>query len=155
MRKANFLTLRFTLVFWAYNGISSDLFYRLLGVIFGKKPSAGVVALKVLADQFLYTPFWSIPLSVLAFQWYSGKFRTGGWPWRNFGAWYGKNVPSSLVTCWGYWIPMCAIFYSLPGDLQMPVATLMNCFWALLFTYINAKKPAAPVPEPHQGHASV
>jgi hypothetical protein len=49
----------------------------------------------------------------------------------------------NLVPNWMVWTPGIAVTYSLPGLLQVPMANLIGCFWALLCITIATKTKKA------------
>jgi hypothetical protein len=133
--------LPFIILFWAYKGLEVDVLYRLLARTLGTEPSGMVVAGKVCADQFLYNPCLTGPVSVLLYAW-----KDAGFAWAapradlRAGGWYRRRVLPTLFATWGVWIPGTACVYSLPLPLQLPVASLMTCFWAILFSHLTARQ---------------
>lgn len=52
--------LAFYIFFWIYKGIEVDAFYTLQGIMFGNEATAKCIIPKVIVDQFVYNPPWSI-----------------------------------------------------------------------------------------------
>jgi hypothetical protein len=50
-----------------------------------------------------------------------------------------------VVAGWCVWIPGVILVYSMPTALQLPVASLILCFWVLIFTFVAGSK-ADPTP---------
>jgi hypothetical protein len=132
----------FYLLFWAYKGTEVDLFYRFQGWLFGNEAAPGVIAKKVVVDQFVYCVFWSMPWTSLAFYW-----KDAGFGWRSLrsldliGFWKAA-LPAATLGTWIVWIPAVAIIYSLPAPLQIPLFNVVLCFYALLFAALSARSPA-------------
>jgi hypothetical protein len=132
-----------SLVWWALMGIVVSSFYRLLTAAFGDQPSLGVVAVKVLIDSTLFTMLVGSPGNALSHLW-----KDLGWDLAELRrhlrpGWYRRIVVPNLLPNWVVWIPGAAIFYSLPLDLQLPVANGIGCCWALLCVRIAAHSSGA------------
>jgi hypothetical protein len=134
----------FYLVFWAYKGVEVDTFYQLQGWLFGPDSSVKVVFLRVCVDQFLYTAFWSAPISLLLFHW-----KEQGFPLKVpahlsmpslLTTLIRQRLPVAVISTWGVWIPTLAIVYSLPSPLHFPLFNLVLCFYVLLFNTVTARK---------------
>jgi hypothetical protein len=133
----------FTLLFFAGNGGCIDLFYRFQGWCFGRDAEPTTVAVKVLADMLLFTPFIVYPVTVTVF-----LFRSTGWRWRRVvQAWgwplYRDQVLPLLLPGWAYWFPMVACIYALPSDLQIPLFLLALSAWSLIFLVIATRHDAS------------
>jgi hypothetical protein len=89
--------LLFYIVFWALMGMQVDVLYRFQGELFGQGNELAVLIPKVLVDQGLFTPLWSIPLTTLCYLWKNLDF--------NFAALRGKidrklflhDIPGMIV----------------------------------------------------------
>ena len=130
--------LVFLLPFWAYKGLEVNALYALQAWLFGLEPSAGVVALKVAADQLVYVTVWATPSQVLVYQWMDAGFRVG--PVRADlarGRYYLRQCVPVLVTNWALWTPAVAILYQLPLELQLPFQNLILCLWVLLLSFLS------------------
>lgn len=137
IRRENLHNLRFTVIYWGIDGMVVDALYRLQGVLFGDAASGGTVLWKVLFDQFVMTPFFFLPLSVLCYEWKHRDYK--------FSAMSGvlsvrflkqRGIPA-LITCWAIWIPLLFAIYALPPLLQIPMFALALTIWVMLFTYIT------------------
>ncbi len=137
--------LLFFAAFWAWKGVEIDFMYRTLAQLFGHDHGVGTVAKKVLADQFGYNPLYAAPIGNLCFAWKDARFR-----WApvaadlHAGRWYYRRVFPVLLTVWALWIPVVCCVYSLPEPLQVPLFSIVLCFWSLLFAHITAKQNRAP-----------
>lgn len=121
-----------SMVWWALMGVIVDRFYLLLSVVLGDDPTPRVVATKVLIDSTVFTMLVGAPFNALSHLW-----KDLGWDTAEFRrhlrpGWYRRIVMPNLLPNWVVWIPGAAIFYSLPLDLQLPVANGIGCCWALL-----------------------
>ena len=142
-----------SLVWWALMGIVVASFYRLLALVLGAERTPGVVALSVLCDSTLFTMLIGSPGNALSHLW-----KDLGWDLAVFRrhlrpGWYRRIVVPNLLPNWVVWIPGTAIFYSLPPDLQLPVANGIGCCWALLCVRIAAHS-ARPGPAEASAHPS-
>ncbi len=129
--------LWFHLSFWGYKGLEVDLFYRFQAWLFGGRPGVATVFRKVFLDQMVYTPFWSIPIMLIAYRWKEAGFQSAGFfrtDWRLLAR---QAYPPAVLSCWLVWIPAVAAVYSLPLPLQIPLFNLELCFWTLLFTRLT------------------
>lgn len=138
IRRVNFANLRFTVVYWAFDGLFVDALYRTLGNIFGNNANPGTVAMKVFVDQFIINPLIFVPVSLICYEWkhrnYDFRAMSDVFTWGYFKA---KGIPT-LVTSWCAWIPLLTAIYSLPSSLQIPMFALALTIWVMLFTYITA-----------------
>lgn len=133
--------LVFFLLYWAWKGAEVDLWYRILGLVYGQGHDAGTIACKVLSDQFGYNPLYAAPLGNLFFAWKDAGFR-----WApvaadvRAGRWYYRRVLPVLLTLWFIWIPVVCCVYALPAPLQMPLFNTVLCFWSILFAHILGRQ---------------
>lgn len=132
-----------SVVWWALMGVVVSSFYRLLAVVFGDQPSPGVVALKVLCDCTLFTMLIGSPGNALSHLWKDLAWDVPAMRRHLRPGWYRRIVIPNLLPNWVVWIPGTAIFYSLPLDLQLPVANGIGCCWALLCVRIAAHSSGA------------
>jgi hypothetical protein len=141
-----------SVAWWALMGVVVSSFYRLLAVLVGDQATPGVVAVKVLCDSTLFTMLVGAPGNALSHLW-----KDLGWDLAEMRrqlrpGWYRRIVMPNLLPNWVVWIPGTAIFYSLPLDLQLPVANGIGCCWALLCVRIAAHSsgadPAGGSPHP-------
>jgi hypothetical protein len=140
MSRENLRELWFLMIYWGFDGMVVDAFYRLQAIMFGSHADAAAIVKKVLVDQFLYNPFFAAPLGVACYEWKNQGYSLGGmsrvWTWEFYKA---KIIPALLAT-WVVWIPVTGAIYSLPSLLQVPLFALALTFWVLMFAYINARR---------------
>lgn len=128
-------TIAFNFAFFALDGVVIDRFYGLAAVLFGRAASLRIVVSKTLFDQFVFTPLWSVVITLL-FLW-----RQRGFSWaatrpalgRGF---YRTRVLPLLIPNWCFWIPMVSIIYALPVPLQFTLFVLALGAWSLIMVFI-------------------
>ena len=138
--RVNFSNLLFTIPFWGLTGMMVDLLYRCQEWWFGSEASLGVVAAKVLVDQFIYNPLIAATTGAWFYDW-----KISGYSFRNLGRfltlrYYRAVIVPILFATWGVWIPLVAIIYSLPPLLQIPLFALALAMWVMLFTWISEQR---------------
>ncbi len=149
VRAENFRNLIFTAPLWALDGVSVDLLYRGLAALLGNEPTVGVVAAKICIDQFGYNVFFAAPYGVIAYEWKNSGFSFAVLRGCFTAEYYRIKIVPILFTTWAIWIPLVAMIYSLPLDVQFPLFSLALTFWVLLFTYMTnrfAGKTGLPAP---------
>lgn len=130
---------------WGTWGMIVDAFYRLQGGWFGDGSGLWVVLVKVLIDQFLFSPFFGTPLLSAVFHWRDARFSRAVWRRDVFTRRFVfERVFPVQVAGWIVWIPAVSLVYFMPPALQLPVASLIQCFWVLLFTFINRRPDPPP-----------
>ncbi len=128
----------FLILFWVYRGVEVDAFYRLQGFCFGNDPGVRTVACKTAADMLGYTAFWSIPTTTLAYF----LAHECGWDFARFRAGLDREmllvkIPALILAAWAVWAPSVCIIYSMPAPLQVPLFSVVLCFWVLLVNLMN------------------
>ncbi|WP_028534561.1 hypothetical protein [Paludibacterium yongneupense] len=135
--------LSFYLLFWAFLGIQVDALYRGQGVMFGNDVTLAVLAKKVAFDQFVFTAFWSVPLATICYMWKNADYQLAALRLQLRREFFVLHLPTMVVSAWLIWIPGVAIIYSLPPALQIPMFSLVQCFWSLLVEVLNSAKTAS------------
>lgn len=132
--------LAFLVIFWAYKGAEVDALYRAQAYVFGATPTAPTVLAKMLVDQMVYNGLYAAPLAVLIYAWKDAGFRWAG-PLADLQTprWYVRRVLPVLLAVWAVWVPAVCCIYALPLSLQLPIASLLNCFWVILFSLITTR----------------
>lgn len=137
VRGGNWRTLAVTVPVWAFNGSVVHYLYELQAVMFGGGNDAGTIAKKVAFDQFVFNPLFAAIVNTVVYDLLARGFTWGnvrgccGW------GYYRDRVVPTLIATWGVWIPLVAIIYALPGDLQIPLFGLALTFWALMLAWMN------------------
>lgn len=123
-------------IMWTWVGILVDRFYALQGVLFGDSATAGTLVIKVLVDQFLFTPLICLPLISLWFMLFEANYQ----PRRFFQQFSFKTLRSRVVPLWAaclcFWPIMLCIVYSLPSALQFPLFLIGNAAYSILMIFI-------------------
>ena len=131
----------FLLAFWAYKGVEVELWYRGLAHFVGSDNGARTIVIKGALDQFLYSPFFAVPLTVLVFTFNHAGLRLG--PVLadiRAGSWYRRQVLPTIVANAALWIPMVCLVYALPLPLQTLLFDLALCFCILLVAHITRRR---------------
>lgn len=134
----------FFVFYWLYRGLEVDLFYRAQTAWFGDEPTVGVIATKVLIDQFVYNPLWASPSQMLFFLWKDSGYSLARTKQSLRQRSLLARTALILITTWSVWVPAVAIIYMLPAPLQLPLCNLVACFWCLLLTFISRETTAVP-----------
>jgi hypothetical protein len=136
--------LAFGACFWGLMAVTVDALYRAQALAFGGGVDLATVLKKAAVDQFLFTPFVTIPFTVVVFEWRHAGYRLSGMP-RVLGLdFYLKKVLPTSVSGLGFWLPVVLLVYSLPLPLQFPLFTLALTLWVMIFTWISHAHKAAP-----------
>lgn len=126
---------------FAIIGVQVDALYQFQAFLFGAGHEPLVLAKKVAVDQFVYTPFMSIPLTVGMVRWRK-KLSDPGILFRNWSkAGFRDVVAPNLPTAWVFWIPVLVCVYSMPTSLQYCLSVMAEAAWSLLFVFAAQQKP--------------
>ncbi len=139
MTKENKAQVLFSAFVFGFFGIVTDVFYKLQGMWFGFGNDLHTVVTKTIIDQALFTPAANT-LIMLLFLWKSKHFS------KNFlngltyqSTWRDRLLPVLVVT-WLVWIPGALLVYNMPAELQLPVGSLILCFWVLIISFVHGKE---------------
>lgn len=132
--------LLFYSLFWLWKGIEVDAFYRVQAYLFGDAASFATIAKKAIVDQFVYNPIWAGPTQVWFYLWKDSDFSLSGLKRQLVHESFLRRTIIVLVSSWVVWIPTVAIVYALPSALQIPLFTLVVCFWSLLLTSVSQRE---------------
>lgn len=132
------LDLGHSLVWWALMGIVVRYFYAFQGALFGYEVSWQVVCLKVLVDQACFTVLCGAPFNAISHLWKDLNWNTAELRQAMRPGWYRRLVLPNLLPNFLVWLPGNILFYSMPAELQLPVANCIGCFWALMCVRIAA-----------------
>lgn len=145
VRRENLSGLAFGACFWGLMGMMVDGFYRAQASAFGTGVDFATVLKKTLFDQFVFTPFFSIPLTVVVLEWRQQGFRFGEVALTLGRGFYRRKVLPAVLSGVGFWLPVVVFVYSLPPLLQFPLFTLALTLWVMIITWISHAH-AAPRP---------
>lgn len=123
--------------FWLWRAIEVDYLYRVQAHMFGAEASPSVVAAKVAFDQFVYNPFWVVPLQTFLFLWKSEGFSLGRVRAALVRRSFLERYVVGLVTSFAVWLPAVSAIYSMPTTLQLPLCNIVLCFWCLLLSFVS------------------
>ncbi|HWS89507.1 MAG TPA: hypothetical protein VN282_21225 [Pyrinomonadaceae bacterium] len=144
VRRENLGGLAFGACYWGLMALIVDGLYRAQAFVFGGGVDFATVLKKTFVDQFLFTPFVTIPLTVVVFEWRHAGYRRAGMPRVLSLGFYVQKVLPSVVSALGFWLPVVLLVYSLPLPLQFPLFTLALTLWVMIFTWISRAHKAAP-----------
>lgn len=125
-------------------GILTDIFYSYQALWFGETGGLKSLLFKALVDQGLYSPVANFLLVSIFFLRENGIKKEALASIITLQFLLAKVLPV-VVAGWCVWIPGVILVYSMPTALQLPVASLILCFWVLIFTFVAGPKtvPAA------------
>ena len=126
------LDLLHSVLWWMFLGVLVRYFYALQGCLFGVEPSVEVVVKKVLVDQLGFTVFCGAPFNAISHLWKDSNWNTAKLRAAMGPGWYRRLVLPNLLPNFLVWFPGNVLFYSMPANLQLPVANCIGCFWALM-----------------------
>ncbi|MFL6253746.1 MAG: hypothetical protein ACJ74T_01865 [Pyrinomonadaceae bacterium] len=144
VRRENLSGLLFGACFWGLMGMLVDALYRGQALVFGNGVDFATVFKKTFIDQFVFTPFVSIPLTVFVFEWRHVGYRLGAVSRELGRGFYRRKVLPAVVSGLGFWLPVVVLVYCLPLPLQFPLFTLALTLWVMIFTWISHAHKAAP-----------
>lgn len=130
----------FYFLFWAIMGLQVDLLYRAQSLMFGDELAVSVLAKKVAFDQFVFGALWAQPVIVLVYLWKNAGYSLTGLRNAMTRDIFTLQIPTLVISGWIVWFPAAAIIYSLPPALQIPMFTIVQCFWSLLIEVVSTKR---------------
>jgi hypothetical protein len=137
VRRENLSSLAFGSCFWGLMAVVVDSLYRGQALLFGSEVDFATVLKKTLVDQFLFTPFVSIPLTVVVFEWRRAGYNFASVSRSLNVGFYRRKVLPAVVSGLGFWLPVVILVYCLPPLLQFPLFTLALTLWVMIFTWIS------------------
>ena len=134
------------ILFWAYKGIEVDLWYSLLARFVGSGTGFRTIAIKTSLDQFVISPLYFVPATVIVYGWLESHFNTAliFADYKRTG-WYRRSVLPMLISNLGVWLPTVCIIYSLPSALQLPLFSIVLCFYTLIVAHMSGAKDTSTV----------
>jgi hypothetical protein len=135
--------LFFGMAWWGLMGANTHWFYAFQAWLWGSQADFTTVLLKTATDMLIYSPFYASPLVAVAFLWQDQNYSFRATRLQLGPGWYRRIVMPNQVPGWTFWAPSVMVLYSLPTALQMPMASLLGCFWALMCLQIALRTPAA------------
>lgn len=121
-------------------GIVTDIFYGYQALWFGEKDDLKTLFCKAFVDQGLYSPVANFLLVSIFFLRENG-IKTAAMKTILTAEFALIRVLPVIVAGWCVWVPGVMLVYSMPTALQLPVASLILCFWVLIFSFVAEQKP--------------
>ncbi len=143
--QTNTINAVFNLIIFGVLGVIQNYFYLLQVQLFGTGTSWQVLLPKVIFDQFVWTVFLANPYQTILYLWKNQgfSFRKVAAQMQPFKPFWGTQILPVLITNWAFWIPMVAIIYCFPAELQLPLAILAVTIWVLLLSILTSTKHEA------------
>ena len=135
--------LWFLTAWWGFMGASTHAFYYFQAWLWGDEAGLRTVLLKTATDMLVYSPFYASPINAIAHLWHDQNYSWRATRLQLGPGWYRRVVLPNQVPGWTFWAPCLLVLYALPTDLQMPLAALLGCFWALMCLQIALRTPTA------------
>ena len=107
-------------------------FYSLQARMFGEGHDIATLLSKTAFDEFVWSPFTSVPLTSLFFLWLGSGFSFKRSIRTCREGFFGRVMLPTLFSNWAVWIPAVAAVYAFPLDLQIFMLGLASCFWTLV-----------------------
>jgi hypothetical protein len=127
----------FLTVFWGVRGVDVEFFYRFQAWLWGGGNDPATILAKVLVDQFVICTIWAVPITAIAYHFKDSGFKAAAVV-QDFGrGWYRRRVLPMLVSNLGTWVPACALIFTLPLPLQLPLFNLVLCFFTILLAHLS------------------
>ncbi len=125
---------------WGILGVIVDRFYAIQAQLFGIGNSPSTLLIKVLFDQFVFTPLIVLPFITSWFLLYEKKGNLKQW----FEALTVKDILHRMLPLWAtslcFWPVMLLIIYSLPSALQFPLFLFGNAAYSILMIFIARRQ---------------
>jgi hypothetical protein len=129
---------------WAFIGVTVDMLYRGQAVWFGAGSDFRTIVCKLLVDQFVYSPLFSVPIIVSWLWWRDMGFRPAAARAIFTTDFVFEHIFPVMVAGWCVWIPGVSLVYFMPSPLQLPTAVTIQVFWVLIITTLSERKAAPP-----------
>lgn len=107
-------------------------FYSLQARMFGEGHDMATLLAKTAFDEFVWSPFTSVPLTSLFFLWMGSGFSFKRAVRTCREGFFGRVILPTLFSNWAVWIPTVMAVYAFPLDLQIFMLGLASCFWTLV-----------------------
>ncbi len=133
--------LAFLLGWWGFMGAAVHVFYHLQARLWGADPGWGTVLAKTATDMLVWSPFFASPINAVVHLWQDENYSWAATRRQLGRGWYRRVVLPNQVPGWAFWTPCLLVLYALPVPLQMPLAAVLGCFWALMCLQIALRTP--------------
>lgn len=135
--------LLFGVTWWGFMGANVHVFYAFQAWLWGSQADIATVLLKTATDMLVFSPFYASLLVAVAHLWQDQNYSFHATRLQLGPGWYRRIVLPNQIPGWTFWVPGVMILYSLPTALQMPMSSLLGCFWSLMCLQIAQRTPAA------------
>ncbi|NLG34780.1 MAG: hypothetical protein GX548_05450 [Lentisphaerae bacterium] len=135
-------SLVFLCVWWGFMGANVHGFYALQTGLWGEGPGVRTVLFKTATDMLIWSPFYASPINAVSHLWQDQNFSWAATRLQLGPGWYRRVVLPNQVPGWTFWTPCLLGLYCLPTTLQMAMAAVLGCFWALMCLQIARRTPA-------------
>jgi hypothetical protein len=132
--------LLFMLIFWFWKGSEIELFYSFQADVFGTGTDFATIAKKVLVDQFIFSTIYAVPCIVIVYAWKEVGFSYTLWKREINKELFRLKIPTVIMSNMMIWLPSCAVIYSMPTPLQVPLSNLIGFFFVLMIEVLTTKK---------------
>ncbi len=133
--------------YFAIAGVLVSLFYSLQTVLFGAGNEWWRVGTKILADQFVYTPFFALPFLVAWFALREEGYRPGRFFAALTPSLFLERIPPVYLPNLIYWTPALVAVYSLPAPVQFLLFQFLNAGWSIIMVFIARRQVAHSRPQ--------
>ena len=144
-RRFNAKVLVFMLGLWFWKGAEIELFYSYQAELWGTGTDALTLFKKVMFDQLVFSTVYAVPCIVICYLWKDNNFSFKAWKEALTKDLFKIKIPSVIVSNWLIWMPACAVIYSMPTALQVPLSNIICCFFVLIIEVLC---------DPNQGASS-
>lgn len=131
----NFYNILFGIILWGIIGIYTDIIYKIQQILFGYETSIGILIKKTLADQLFFSPLAAFIITSCLFL-YKNKHEIYKIKYIFTKYFLIEYIIPVIIALWLVWIPGMLVVYSMPSNLQLPVASFIMCFWSLIITFM-------------------
>ncbi|MGE9291347.1 MAG: hypothetical protein ACQKBT_10185 [Puniceicoccales bacterium] len=125
---------------WAILGVIVDRFYFLQSQLFGTSNDPATLLIKVVFDQFVFSPLIALPFIIIWFLLYEHRYS----PREILRDLTFNNLWVRLLPLWTislcFWPLMLLIVYSLPNELQFPLFLFANAAFSTLMIFIARRQ---------------
>lgn len=146
IKRENLYNLIFVGLVFGFLGVLTDIFYGYQVTWFGEDNDLRTLSLKAFVDQAIYGPAANYFL-VSVFFLRESKIKLEALKNIFTTKFAFDNVLPVVIAAWCVWMPGVILVYSMPTDLQLPVCSLILCFWVLIFTFVAKTSPEKTIEE--------
>ena len=138
----------FAVLGFAGNGIITDLQYRGLAWVFGNDNHLATILKKIVVDQFICTPGYSVPYWMLLYLWRVNDYNFLSTAREITPRWFVSRLLPLIIPAWCFWIPMVTLIYALPSTLQYCLYLCALAGWSLIMVFVASQEELEDSTEP-------